>query len=182
MNTDIDKIIQKGLSFIRFQQRPDGSFFSWTTDEHQTFCNAITHQSVFPTCLILGALADVDAYEIRTKAVAYLLQQKSEYWSYNYWERNSEESIQKPFPEDLDDTFCALAGIQLFDDQVIDGDALAKIVHLLTLAEQREGGPYYTWLTPSDADHVWKDVDVAVNSNVAFFYRYRRSSYPMWSN
>lgn len=69
----------------------------------------------------------------------------------------------------MDDTFCALAALTLHRPELIDSQAMANIVSLLTLVEDSEGGPYRTWLVPPQAAAHWQDIDLAVNSNVAYF-------------
>ena len=56
-----------------------------------------------------------------------------------------------------------------YDSKLIDGTAMAKIVNLLTAMEKKEGGPYKTWLVSESANKAWKDVDLAVNSNIGYF-------------
>ena len=45
----------------------------------------------------------------------------------------------------------------------------AKVTEILLSTETTVGGPYRTWLVPPDSEPVWLDVDIAVNSNVAYF-------------
>ena len=73
-----------------------------------------------------------------------------------------------PYPDDLDDTTCTLAGLYLYDNDLFGGDDLAKIITGLTTVEHQEGGPYYTWYADEAADPVWKDVDCIVNSNINY--------------
>ena len=42
------------------------------------------------------------------------------------------------------------------------------LVSLLTSLEIKEGGPYKTWLVDKKVKKIWKDVDLAVNSNIAY--------------
>ncbi|HVX56624.1 MAG TPA: hypothetical protein VHA37_02730, partial [Candidatus Saccharimonadales bacterium] len=55
------------------------------------------------------------------------------------------------------------------DPSLIDAAALASAVKLLLATETAVGGPYRTWLVSADSQPIWLDVDVAVNSNVAYF-------------
>jgi len=80
----------------------------------------------------------------------------------------SKEFKSKPYPDDLDDTFCALNALYLFDRKLISGSAYAYIIQLLTKVEKNEGGPYKTWLV-SKKTSGWDDVDIVVNSNIAYF-------------
>lgn len=166
-------IINKGVDYLNHQQQKDGSFLSYSTSNRLKFKNARKHHSTFPPSLILLILCGLDETpqlkEVKKKAADFLLSQKSSHWSFNYWARNSKESKKMPYPDDLDDTFCALSALYQYNSKLIDGSAMAKIVTLLTAVEKKEGGPYRTWLVPDTAKNVWKDVDLAVNSNVAYF-------------
>lgn len=166
METKISQSLEKGIKYLSKSQKKDGSFESFTSSEKNNFKK---YSSIFPTCLIFSCLEKIYAPKIKERISKFLLSQKSEYWSLNYWKRNSLESKNEPYPDDLDDTFCALSGLYSFNRKLISGKELGKIIMLLTSLEKREGGPYYTWVTPPDANPVWKDIDLAVNSNVAFF-------------
>ena len=66
-----------------------------------------------------------------------MLSQKSEYWSWNYWKRDSEDAINFPYPDDLDDTFCALATLAHYDKRMITGDIFAHIVKLCSFVDKK---------------------------------------------
>ena len=164
------KNIDRAISFIENQQKKDGSFWSWSSPNKNNFDEAKKYNSIFPSALILSCLDSIEKSEkIKKGLVDFLLSQKSDYWSFNYWKREAKENKTMPYPDDLDDTFCALSGIYKYDSKLIDGAAMAKIVTLLTAVEKKEGGPYKTWLVSESVDEVWKDVDLAVNSNVGYF-------------
>lgn len=74
-----------------------------------------------------------------------------------------------PYPDDLDDTFVALAALYGYDPKLIGGTVLANVAKILTGVEAREGGPYRTWLVGADSNDKWRDVDVVANSNVGYF-------------
>lgn len=76
-----------------------------------------------------------------------------------------------PYPDDLDDTCCAMAAISLFRPEALSGGALASLAKLFEVAEHAVGGPYNTWLIPTKPgpDSPWRDADPAVNANIAFF-------------
>jgi hypothetical protein len=152
-------IFKSGISFLTNKQQSDGHFAG--------------SEAVFLTSLILSCINslknDRRLDRIKNRAVNFLLKQKSEHWSFNYWKKGSPEIKTRPYPDDLDDTFCSLAALYQSNKTVFDGAALAKIVTILTATEKKEGGPYYTWITLPDVDNVWKDIDIAVNSNVAYF-------------
>jgi hypothetical protein len=168
----IQDAIETGANRLASLQEADGSFPSLSTD-NSPMKGGRTVQTTFFTSLILLALSDIPAsgavIACKQKAARFLLSQKSEHMSWNYWARDSKDAKRFPYPDDLDDTFCALAALYKYDKSLIDGSVLAKVVTLLTATEQQEGGPYYTWLVEPSAPSVWKDTDLAVNANVAYF-------------
>ncbi len=165
--------IEHGVVFVATQQAKGGNFPSLSFANLSDFTGAIRYESTFFTSLILDSLSSVEAnpqaQKIKKKAASFLLTQKSPHWSFNYWIRDSREAKEKPYPDDLDDTFCALASLFRYDFNLIDGEAMAGVVGLLTAVESEEGGPYKTWLVGEGSGKKWQDVDVAVNSNVAYF-------------
>lgn len=178
----IPKIIDKGIAYLTNQQQKDGSFLSFSTTNKRSFKNAKKYHSTFPSSLILSCLCSLEETpeikRIKDRLATFLLSQKSKHWSFNYWTRNSKEAKTLPYPDDLDDTFCALVALYQYNPELIDGSAMAKIVTLLTAVEKKEGGPYRTWLVPHDADKVWKDVDLVANSNIAYFLSLQDVSLP----
>ncbi len=129
--------------------------------------------SNFFSGLILSALSKARLTprleEIRQKLVTTLLEEFGENASVNYWHSKSCEFTTRPAPNDLDSTCCALAGLIRTNRTLVSGDQLARTVTLLTLIEAEVGGPYRTWaVRPTEAE-VWKDVDYAVNANIAGF-------------
>jgi hypothetical protein len=167
----INQTLAQAIAFIVQAQEPDGSFSSLsaaTGDYH----NALTYRTTFFSSNILAALnvsANSKLSSTKQRAADFLLQQKSPAWSFNYWHRQSLEFTRLPYPDDLDDTFCALGSLAAFDPKIITGQTLAHAVELLTAAETKPGGPYRTWLVAGAADPVWLDVDLAVNANIAWF-------------
>jgi hypothetical protein len=153
-------------------QLPDGSIAGQSSPTKRPFKPQITYHTTFTPALILGALGAVpEAADIRSPIADWLLAQHSAGWSFNYWARTSKEYATMAYPDDLDDTFCALTSLYLHDPSSITAEALGSIVRLLIATEQTVGGPYRTWLTTPDSDAVWRDVDLAVNSNIAYFLR-----------
>lgn len=133
----------------------------------------------FVPALILNCLSGIsEAQAIRQKLSTKLLAQKSANWSFNYWLRNSPAIKDFPYPDDLDDTFCALIGLYRHDPKLVDEAALVRIVHLLLVTETAVGGPYRTWLASADSGDDWHDVDLAVNANIAYFLSLIGSSSP----
>lgn len=149
------------LAFLKGQQNKDGSFVS-KTGQSLDFARTRASDTIFLTSLILSSLTSIPESlklkKIKQKALVFLLSQKSEDWSFNYWKKGSDAAKILPYPDDLDDTFCALSAIFQTDPKALDAQALAKIVTLLTAVEEKEGGPYYTWIVPPTADKTWRDV------------------------
>ncbi|HSX00288.1 MAG TPA: hypothetical protein VLH38_04595 [Patescibacteria group bacterium] len=166
------KSIASGLGYVRAMQADDGHFDSFSSSTKQPFEPILTYQTTFTSSLMLHSLAgSTEAQDIRNKLSDWLLTQKNDAWSFNYWGTHAPERKTLPYPDDLDDTFCALAALYKHNPQLIDAQALGKIVRLLLATETTVGGPYRTWLVTADAPAVWQDVDLAVNSNVAYFLR-----------
>lgn len=169
----VERAIQKGMSFIAAQQEVDGSFLSYSSPTLSTFKPNITYRTVFAPALILGALSQVQnptAKLVCDKLVAWLFKQRGADWSFNYWATTAPEREHLPYPDDLDDTFCALIGLRKYNPALIDDACLGKVVRLLIATEIKPGGPYRTWLAQSSAPK-WNDVDLAVNCNIAYFLR-----------
>jgi hypothetical protein len=178
----IPKVVQKSLKFIASQQEQDGSFLSLTSQRPGDFARTQAYKTTFITSQVLGCLnhfsANKDADKTGSKAAAFLLSQKSDLWSFNYWQRHSAEASQMPYPDDLDDTFSALSALWSYDHKIISGKVLHNITRLLIVTEAKTGGPYRTWLTPKSAPKQWLDVDLPVNANVAYFLFLQKVSLP----
>lgn len=171
----IDDAIAAGIDHIAAAQIDDGSFASMSAPDKRDLSGGRIHHTTFFAANILACLngsADVRFDAVREKAARFLSSQKSDAWSFNYWARGAEERTTMPYPDDLDDTFAALAALQGFDRGIVNGGSLAGIVKLLTSVEVKEGGPYRTWLVPDAAAEAWKDVDLVVNANVGHFLSY----------
>lgn len=173
--SDIEKIMISGIKFLAENQQKDGIFLSLTSPASNDFKNANEYASVFPTALILSCLNALGIEgggllgDVKKKAVDFLLSQKSENWSFNYWARGSRQAKEMPYPDDMDDTSCSLAALCGYCPELLDGEVLAKVVTVLTELEAGEGGPYRTWLVPENVPGAWRDVDLAVNSNIGYF-------------
>lgn len=165
-------VIKNGINFLLQKQQPDGNYFSLVS-QYPNFQKGKLRPTIFFTALILQSLnalpGNDKTLQIKEKAANFLLSQKNENWTFNYWMRQSPEFKKIPYPDDLDDTFCALAAIFQYNPKIINGTALGKIVTTLTALEKQEGGPYCTWVVNSDSNKIWKDIDLAVNSNIAYF-------------
>jgi hypothetical protein len=167
-------IIDQALEHIRHQQSPDGSFASLSGFSTNDFSNAIPRQTTFFAANILTCLQDVPGQtaDIQRRTAQFLLAEKNERWSFNYWTRSGREKSDPPcppYPDDFDDTFAALTALVRHDAAIIDGHVLAAIAKLLTAREGGIGGPYRTWLVEGDAAAKWQDVDLVVNSTIGFF-------------
>lgn len=164
--------IDRAMIFLGKEQQKDGSFLSLSSPSRDHFDQSLKFHSTFSTALVLSCLNSleetVQLAAIKKRCVSFLLSQKSKDWSFNYWKKGSKENKTMPYPDDLDDTFCALSALFEYDPEIIDGRALAKVAHLLTAQEEKVGGPYRTWLAVKNAVG-WEDVDLVVNSNVAYF-------------
>jgi hypothetical protein len=170
--TRIQASIDAALTFLAKEQMEDGGFTSISSSSLYLSTDKIIRHTTFIPALILSAISSINteqALTIRGRLATFLLKEKSPHWSYNYWTRDSPEAKQLPYPDDLDDTFCALNALYLHDTSVIDETVLAKMTKLLIATESKPGGPYRTWLIARTAAEQWRDVDVAVNANIACF-------------
>lgn len=173
--------INKGLKFLAKDQEKDGSFMCLVSKKLDDYRQANTVPAIVPVNIVLSSLINIDSEtskNIKKKAADFLLSEKSEYWSFNYWFRNSDWYKIEPYPDDVDDTFCALAALYEYNPALFDGEVMAKIVTMLTSAEKKEGGPYDMWLVPPEGRKTWNDLDLVVNSNVAFFLSLQDISLP----
>ena len=180
-HSGINEAIKSGIDYLTQRQREDGSFSSFVSAS-KSFGRSEENQSIFPTCLILSSLAEIPKSkklkQLENGAAKFLASQKSDFWSWNYWKRNFSDSKRTPYPDDLDDTCCAMTALIKNSPKAIPVKAIANVVNLLAFCESKEGGPYYTWITPPDADKSWKDIDLAVNSNIAFFLSLQKVALP----
>lgn len=168
----IDTAIARGLDFLAKDQAEDGGFISYSSASERPFRRVREWRTVFVPALMLCSLAGIDdgrSPQVCGRLADFLLAQKSKAWSFNYWAHDSPDRKTQNYPDDLDDTFCALAGLYRHDPSIVDEGVLADAVKLLLAVETAVGGPYRTWLVPADSASVWLDVDPAVNANVAYF-------------
>lgn len=176
------------LAFIRSQQKNDGSFDSLSIKHDGSSSISL---NTFTTSLILACIGDAaetprptgasgksDAQAIANRGIDFLLSEKSPRWSWNYWQRGNIEANKTPCPDDLDDTSMALVAIALHQPKSITGDTLANATKLLTVTEDVVGGPYHTWIIDRKKDDRWDDIDMAVNSNVAYFLKLQGVALP----
>ena len=167
----IEKIIQKELEFILKEQKLTGNFNNFSSFQADCLQKIKNYELTFPAGLILSALAPLKTNprieKLLNQTVKFLLKEKNQFWSFNYWSRSAKES--QKWPDDMDTVACVLAGITLVEPSKINGEVLAKVVNLLTLLEVKEGGPYRTWVVDSKSHASLLDIDLVVNSNIAYF-------------
>lgn len=161
--------------WLQARQLPDGGFPSHSAPQGEPFGRDPSYRTTFFPALILAAISrtppDSALQHVRSKLAAFLQKQRNRSGSYNYWARDSREATERPYPDDLDDTFCAAGALFEHDARLVTGTDVANLLAVLTMVEAKEGGPYRTWLVSADADPHWRDVDLAVNANVAYFLR-----------
>lgn len=179
--TRVKAAVKYGLDYIRTAQSRSGGFTHLSSGKKNDFLDARTYSTVFVAANILNCLnetqkavpeiiAEIPEFEAARKGIAdFLLAQRSEHWSFNYWANGTEERKTLPYPDDLDDTFVALTALAGYDKNLVDGAVIAAAMKILTTVEAREGGPYRTWLVSKGSSEKWHDVDLAVNANVARF-------------
>lgn len=155
-------------------------FISDSSPTKQPWQPKFQYQTSFVPSLILQSLhklpqKEIDSYNKRLSS--FLLRQHSRRWAFNYWARGSNEANEFPYPDDLDDTFCALIALYKQQPETIRESAMADVVRLLLATESTVGGPYRTWLVAKE-NRQWQDVDLAVNANIAYFLQLTGSSLP----
>ncbi|MDB5170001.1 MAG: hypothetical protein JWN82_397 [Candidatus Saccharibacteria bacterium] len=160
---------QATITYLRDQQAADGSFGGLASPTIEPFAAKRKQATIFPTMLILDCLHDaVGAEDVRLKATKYLQSQVSTQGSWNYWDKASQAKRQEPYPDDLDDTACALAALARSDPNWLTGFRLGQFARLLVAAEGKPGGPYNTWLINTAKAPQWQHVDLAVNANIGY--------------
>jgi hypothetical protein len=142
--------------------------------------NSGAPNTVFPIALILSCIAKSG---IRTDWMTkFLLSQRSTSWTWNYAVRGSKAAERMHYPDDLDDTSCALSALCVSKALTIDGTVMAHFVESLIATEEKPGGPYRTWITSESTSgsesKKWNDIDIAVNANIAYFLALQGVSVP----
>lgn len=167
---NIDRIIRTSTAYLADMQLQNGSFRVHTSVAEIPFTIADTIDTPFCTTLLLRALSDVPHTEqIREAALRYLLSQRSESWTWNYWSNDTAMRAILPYPDDLDDTVSALTAIALTKPGLIDGRVVAHTAQHLVASEVQPGGPYRTWLVSDKLRKEWGDVDIVVNAHIGHF-------------
>jgi hypothetical protein len=125
---------------IKSEQSKDGSF----TDPSGK-------PSVMNTAFVLSCLTQNEETKelknIKSNAVRYLISQKNKAWKFSL---NTAEN------------YFILSVLAEFDKEMIDGEAIAKILTELVSLESKEGGPYYS-------DNKNKKIDRITNAAIARF-------------
>ncbi|MDR3582683.1 MAG: class 1 isoprenoid biosynthesis enzyme [Candidatus Pacebacteria bacterium] len=181
----IINIIKDALRHIAEEQLPCGNFLSYSSPLPADFSGAIPYSTTFFTSNIIACLCSVrslvpanalslqvsnDMEAVIRRGTGFLLQEKSERWSFNYFSREGQEYRTSPYPDDLDDTFAALTALQLSFPAAVSGEALAAAVKLLIDLEVSEGGPYRTWIVPPDPTTKMRNrADVVTNGTIGYF-------------
>lgn len=157
------------LAYLAGQQLEDGSFAAMAGTNPEAFMPQRQQPSIFPTILILDCLHSVVGSEaIRQRASKYVEAQVSPQGSWNYWDTQTNAVVHEPYPDDLDDTACALAALKHTDPAWVTSFRLGQFARLLVAAEEKAGGPYNTWLIDTKKAAQWRQTDVAVNANIAY--------------
>lgn len=194
---EIAGCICNAITFIHHAQNDDGSFGSLSgtasglspdSPEAIDFSGARSLSTTFFTAVILHCLCTVrdSAKNILPPAVhrklgfiidrgaEFLLRERNVQWSFNYLSTHSRAMPGAPFyPDDLDDTFVALAALERSRPAAISGNALASAVKILISQEAGTGGPYRTWIVPPGTEKISNDPDPVVNANTGYFFALR---------
>ena len=143
--------------------------FSINNDNRTAICSKKL-EVIFPAFMILESTQNLKKFSSLQKEIAYWLlkQQSLKTASFNWWHKKVEARKQRPYPDDLDDTFCSWSALHQLDPQLITPQVLSKLTKLLISQEKQEGGPYRTWLADiTNAE--WQNYDPIVNCNIAYF-------------
>lgn len=170
---NLSRTIERGVAYLAAAQRPDGGFDSYSSPSATAsdFRPVYRYNTTFAPSIMLAALSGLDSeagQRIRKRLTSFLKAQASSRGSFNYWAKSAPERRNLPYPDDLDDTACALIGLFLDDPTSLQPAELAAFVKLLLATETTPGGPYRTWLVANGSDPAWLDVDLAVNANINY--------------
>lgn len=169
LQENIKSVISQSILYISSLQQENGSFVSYSSPDKHDFSHDIPYTTTFLNSQILSYLSQIpESKHICERLNQFIVSEKNNQWSWNYWSRLSPEYTSHPYPDDMDDTACAISALTLYNKKLITGEALSNIVQLLIRQEHIPGGPYRTWIVPSSADDIWKDIDIVVNCNIAY--------------
>lgn len=182
--------INQAAEFILSQKADYRFFYECTTGKNDQNQPAKKKESVFFTSLVASIISDCRYFFEQSPPLIkktdqclkyssdYIIGQKNQYWLFNYWPRHSNIAEKNPLPDDLDDTACVLSALYKSDPEIVDGEVLGNFTLALAATEKYVGGPYRTWLVGSDADEIWRDIDLAVNINIAYFLSLQKINLP----
>lgn len=160
--------VVSSISYLHHQQKADGSFLAVSSPKSNPFVATREQETIFPTILIAHCLKELEQCSaIYERACEYIAKQQLAQGSWNYWVAASASKTQEPYPDDLDDTALAFALLALQNPNWSDGQRAGQFTRLLVASEEQAGGPYNTWLIDTQKHPRWKDVDIAVNANIA---------------
>ncbi len=168
---DYHKSLKLGISFLKQQQLQNGNFLSFSYPADSTYNEKLSYQTNFLPSIIHHALSTVklrDAKEISTLILKYLSTQKNKNFSFNYWDKNSNDYKKYPYPDDLDDTVNALLAFLHQGSDNLSAEIMSSIVKLLVATEVKPGGPYNTWLINTENNYAWKSIDITVNASINY--------------
>lgn len=149
----------KNLNKILERQNPDASF------------SIDGNSSLLYSAFILFLLNKENTEdELRQKIAEFLLKEKSENWTFNYWSRQHTQAEQL-VPDDLFTSALAWLALYEYNPEIFDAEALAQITQSLTFLEINEGGPYRNWLVAENSDVKWLDIKFASNFLLAEFLK-----------
>jgi len=166
----VESLIEFYLESLVANLKGRNSFYSLSSSSPQFDANVFEFSTVFSNAIILQNLmsSKLESNKITETLNIFLRKQKNNQLSFNYWSKKSPEYKKIPYPDDLDDTFCSLSALSMYDRYYLSGKDMRKITDLLVHQEAKLGGPYFTWIV-GENDIEWKDIDLAVNSNIAYF-------------
>lgn len=180
--------IARGLKYLQQTQLPTGTWLSWiSSDQNQFSPHSPQYQINTTPALILHSLSKTRDHQpqlhktigqLAKPTTKFLLTQKSQLGTWNYWSQASPQRQTRPYPDDVDDTCLSLAALHQYQPQLVTGQTWAQLTAVLTQLEVKTGGPYKTWILADDADQHWQDVDLAVNNNIAYLLSLQQIKLP----
>src|SRR5882672_608254 len=100
MNRQVGASIARGVQYLSAIQSAEGSFGSFSSPVQHPFKAQRAHQTTFAPALILNALGKIpEARTVRGPLARWLLAQKSEAWSFNYWATAAPERTRLLYPD-----------------------------------------------------------------------------------
>jgi len=158
---------------LKSLQEKNGGFASDTSLEEEPFLPQKVRHTTFFTAIILECLNQLPENsaikQVQERAAQFLLNERTKQWLWNYWSKEGIQNELHAYPDDLDDTFLALSALQGYRAELVGAEALAATTKNLIATEVKAGGPYRTWVVSASAAASWRDTDVAVNANIAYF-------------